>query len=112
MVTPIATFALLDRPLDAELAAGEELTGGALLVLDELVKVEAVECEVAVKAAKSLLSHQTGIPSPHSAYAVSLIILVAGLPSTTALFDKLVATYNSCAPDAGTVPHWWPASPR
>ena len=45
-----------------------------------------------MKAAKSLLCHQIGIPSPQIVYPEFVIVVVAGVPSTTALFDRLTET--------------------
>jgi hypothetical protein len=68
IVTPMAAFAPLDRPLDPELAAGEkltpEVTTGELPVFVDVGRVEVVVWADAVKAAKSVLCHQIGIPSP------------------------------------------------
>ena len=71
MVTPIAIFAPVERPLDPDLAAAEEAVGlfvGELAVLRVFVDFgdEVVVLVAAAKAAKSVLCHQIGIPSPHT----------------------------------------------
>jgi hypothetical protein len=96
IVIPMAAFAPLDRPLDPELGAGEEppleAAVGELPVFVDVGRVEVVVWAGAVKAAESLLCHQIGIPSPQIVYAEFVIVVVAGVPSTTALFDRLVET--------------------
>lgn len=90
MVTPIAAFAPLDRPPDDEFEAGEETLAVAELcdvVIDERVEVEVVE-----KAAKSLLCHQIGIPSPQNVYAESVIVVVRAGPGARTPFDRVGET--------------------
>jgi len=68
-----------------ELAVFVDVVG----IVEEL---EVVAIGGSVKAAKSLLCHQTGIPSPQTVYGLLVTVVVAGLPSTRALSDTLLET--------------------
>jgi hypothetical protein len=90
---PIAILAPLERPLGPEFGTGEELVVEVVVFeLDVLVEFGGREVVVwagAVKATRSLLSHQTGIPSPKIVYAEVIVVVVA-FARTMTLFDKLV----------------------
>jgi hypothetical protein len=80
----------VEPPLEV-LVAVDELA----VFVDVVGIVEELEVVVfggSVKAAKSLLCHQTGIPSPQTVYALLVTVVVAGVPSTRTLSDTLLGT--------------------
>lgn len=98
IVTPIATLAPLDSPLDSDIELGGRLEvdiGICELDIPALLDVEEVELVVwggALKAARSLLCHQIGIASPQTENPVSVIVVVIGGALTRTLLDRVIET--------------------